>query len=165
MQGASPDISSVGTRATIEYFVHGLSFGVGTANQTNLQCFMTSSMPFDGVGSSGLGRYYGKYGFDSLSPKSRQVNPGVPGRCQARRTPARPTQNTRLRPWASGSPSATPTRSTKSTFSDGANYAIQDFWQHRTSRFYPLPRYHDLARDAEASNSARKTLAQPRTLA
>jgi aldehyde dehydrogenase (NAD+) len=41
---------------------------------------MTSSMPFDGVGSSGLGRYYGKYGFDSLSPKSRQVNPGVPGR-------------------------------------------------------------------------------------
>jgi aldehyde dehydrogenase (NAD+) len=43
-------------RATIEYFVHSLSFGGGAVNQTNLQCFMTSSMPFGGVGSSGLGR-------------------------------------------------------------------------------------------------------------
>ncbi len=26
-----------------------------------------NSMPFGGVGASGVGRYYGKYGFDALS--------------------------------------------------------------------------------------------------
>ena len=54
-------------QASIDKFVHGLSFGGGAVNQTMLQCFMTSSMPFGGVGASGLGRYYGKFGFDALS--------------------------------------------------------------------------------------------------
>lgn len=48
-------------------FTQSFSFGGGAINQTMIQCFMTSSMPFGGVGASGLGRYYGKYGFDSLS--------------------------------------------------------------------------------------------------
>ena len=51
----------------IDHLLYSLSFGGGAVNQTMLQCFMTVSMPFGGVGSSGLGRYYGKYGFDSLS--------------------------------------------------------------------------------------------------
>lgn len=63
-------------QANIDTFLHSLSFGGGAVNQTMLQCFMTSSMPFGGVGPSGLGRYYGKYGFDSLShAKSIIVSP------------------------------------------------------------------------------------------
>ncbi|WP_208449723.1 hypothetical protein [Burkholderia ambifaria] len=35
-------------------------------NQTNLHCWI-DSLPFGGVGSSGMGKYYGKAGFDALS--------------------------------------------------------------------------------------------------
>ncbi len=62
--------------ATVDRFVHELSFGGGAVNQTMLQCVLAEYLPFGGVGASGLGRYYGKYGFDSLSyMKSVVVSP------------------------------------------------------------------------------------------
>jgi aldehyde dehydrogenase (NAD+) len=62
--------------ATVDRFVQGLSFGGGAVNQTGLQCVLTEYLPFGGVGASGLGRYYGKYGFDSLSyMKSVVISP------------------------------------------------------------------------------------------
>jgi aldehyde dehydrogenase (NAD+) len=50
----------------IDRFSKELSFGGGAVNQVNIHLFV-ESMPFGGVGSSGIGRYYGKYGFDMLS--------------------------------------------------------------------------------------------------
>lgn len=50
----------------IDRFSQELSFGGGAVNQVNIHLFV-ESMPFGGVGSSGMGRYYGKYGFDMLS--------------------------------------------------------------------------------------------------
>jgi hypothetical protein len=40
-------------------------FGGGCVNQNNLHCWIDSS-PFGGVGNSGMGKYYGKAGFDAL---------------------------------------------------------------------------------------------------
>lgn len=41
-----------------------------------LQCLLSEYPPFGGVGLSGLGRYYGKYVFDSLSHmKSVVISP------------------------------------------------------------------------------------------
>jgi aldehyde dehydrogenase (NAD+) len=51
---------------TIAYLLNTLSFGGGSVNQVNVQLFI-ETMPFGGVGSSGLGHYYGKYGYDSLT--------------------------------------------------------------------------------------------------
>ncbi|MFM0758010.1 aldehyde dehydrogenase family protein [Paraburkholderia strydomiana] len=53
--------------AVVNRLLQTLSFGGGAVNQTMVQCLLSSSLPFGGVGPSGLGRYYGKYGFDSLS--------------------------------------------------------------------------------------------------
>lgn len=53
--------------SVVNRFLQALSFGGGAVNQTMVQCLMSASLPFGGVGPSGLGRYYGKYGFDSLS--------------------------------------------------------------------------------------------------
>lgn len=50
----------------IDYFLTNLSFGGGCVNQTNLHCWV-DSLPFGGVGNSGMGKYYGKAGFDALS--------------------------------------------------------------------------------------------------
>src|SRR5258706_1562893 len=50
----------------IKYFLNSLSFGGGAVNQVNIHLYI-ESMPFGGVGSSGIGNYYGKYGFDTLS--------------------------------------------------------------------------------------------------
>lgn len=50
----------------IETLVEALPFGGGSVNQTMLQV-MFPALPFGGVGASGMGRYYGKAGFDSLS--------------------------------------------------------------------------------------------------
>lgn len=50
----------------IDLFINSVPFGGGCVNQINLQTFFTS-MPFGGVGTSGMGKYFGKYGFDSLS--------------------------------------------------------------------------------------------------
>ena len=54
-------------QATIDRLLASLSFGGGAVNQTMVHCLLTASLPFGGVGLSGLGRYYGKYGFDALS--------------------------------------------------------------------------------------------------
>ena len=60
---------------TIDRFVHSLSFGGGAVNEVNIQLFI-ETMPFGGVGSAGMGHYYGKYGFDTLThAKSVLVSP------------------------------------------------------------------------------------------
>nr|HMS41093.1 aldehyde dehydrogenase family protein [Pyrinomonadaceae bacterium] len=51
---------------TIDYVLNAVSFGGGCINQTNLHCWI-DSLPFGGVGYSGMGKYYGKAGFDALS--------------------------------------------------------------------------------------------------
>ena len=51
---------------TIDRFIGELSYGGGAVNQVNINVFV-ESMPFGGVGPSGMGHYYGKYGFDMLS--------------------------------------------------------------------------------------------------
>jgi aldehyde dehydrogenase (NAD+) len=50
----------------IDYVLNAISFGGGCINQTNLHCWI-DSLPFGGVGMSGMGKYYGKAGFDALS--------------------------------------------------------------------------------------------------
>ena len=62
-------------QAAIDRFVAELSFGGGAVNQTNIHLFV-ESMPFGGVGTSGMGHYYGKYGFDMLThAKSMLISP------------------------------------------------------------------------------------------
>jgi aldehyde dehydrogenase (NAD+) len=47
----------------------------GSLNQTNVRLFV-GTMPFGGVGSSGIGHYYGKYRFDPLThAKSILISP------------------------------------------------------------------------------------------
>ena len=59
----------------IDVFVGRLSFGGGAVNQTNVQLFV-ETMPFGGVGASGIGQYYGKFGFETLThAKSILVSP------------------------------------------------------------------------------------------
>lgn len=53
-------------QATIDQILGGISFGGGCINQTNLHCWI-DNLPFGGVGNSGMGKYYGKAGFDALS--------------------------------------------------------------------------------------------------
>jgi aldehyde dehydrogenase (NAD+) len=62
-------------KATIEHFLASLSFGGGAINEVNVHLFV-ETMPFGGVGNSGIGNYYGKYGFDSLThAKSVLISP------------------------------------------------------------------------------------------
>lgn len=51
---------------SIDRVLQSVSFGGGAVNQTNVSLFV-QSMPYGGVGSSGIGNYYGKYGYDSLT--------------------------------------------------------------------------------------------------
>lgn len=53
-------------QANIDYFINSVSFGGGCVNQTNLHCWI-DNLPFGGVGYAGMGKYYGKAGFDVLS--------------------------------------------------------------------------------------------------
>lgn len=58
----------------IDHFLASLSFGGGAINQVNVHLFV--KMPFGGVGSSGIGQYHGKDGFNALThPKSILVSP------------------------------------------------------------------------------------------
>jgi aldehyde dehydrogenase (NAD+) len=50
----------------IDHFLSSLSFGGGAINQVNIHLFV-ETMPFGGVGYSGMGHYYGKAGFDALT--------------------------------------------------------------------------------------------------
>jgi aldehyde dehydrogenase (NAD+) len=60
---------------TIDRFIGGLSFGGGAVNQVNIHLFV-ESMPFGGTGAAGMGHYYGKHGFDTLShAKSIFISP------------------------------------------------------------------------------------------
>lgn len=65
-------------RRTIDLVLARLSFGGGCINQTNLHCWI-DSLPFGGVGNSGMGKYYGKAGFDALSNTKAMLigNPDV----------------------------------------------------------------------------------------
>jgi aldehyde dehydrogenase (NAD+) len=59
----------------IDRVLQSVSFGDGAVNQTNVFLFI-ESMPYGGVGSSGIGNYYGKYGYDSLThAKSVLISP------------------------------------------------------------------------------------------
>jgi aldehyde dehydrogenase (NAD+) len=59
----------------INRVLQSLSFGGGAVNQTNIFLWI-ESMPYGGVGTSGIGNYYGKYGYDSLThAKSILVSP------------------------------------------------------------------------------------------
>jgi aldehyde dehydrogenase (NAD+) len=59
----------------IDRVLESLSFGGGAVNQTNVFLFI-ESMPYGGVGTSGIGNYYGKYGYDSLThAKSVLISP------------------------------------------------------------------------------------------
>jgi aldehyde dehydrogenase (NAD+) len=59
----------------IDHFLASLSFGGGAINQVNVHLFI-ETMPFGGVGYSGIGHYYGKAGFDALThAKSILVSP------------------------------------------------------------------------------------------
>jgi aldehyde dehydrogenase (NAD+) len=66
------------SQATIDHVLASLSFGGGCVNQTNLHCWI-DSLPFGGVGNSGMGKYYGKAGFDALSNTKAMLigNPDV----------------------------------------------------------------------------------------
>lgn len=50
----------------IDAFLNSVPFGGGAINQTNLHCWI-ETLPFGGVGMSGIGKYYGKTGFDLFS--------------------------------------------------------------------------------------------------
>jgi len=60
---------------TIDYLLKSLSFGGGAVNQVNVYLYI-ETMPFGGIGNSGIGSYYGKDGFEALShPKSILISP------------------------------------------------------------------------------------------
>jgi aldehyde dehydrogenase (NAD+) len=62
-------------QAAIDRFLSELSFGGGAVNQVNIHLFI-GTMPFGGVGYSGMGHYYGRYGFDCLThAKSILISP------------------------------------------------------------------------------------------
>ena len=62
-------------QSTIARFINELSFGGGAVNQVNINVFVVT-MPFGGTGPSGMGHYYGKYGFDMLThAKSMLISP------------------------------------------------------------------------------------------
>lgn len=65
-------------QSTIDQVLTSLSFGGGCVNQTNLHCWI-DRLPFGGVGDSGIGKYYGKAGFDALSNAKAMLigNPNV----------------------------------------------------------------------------------------
>lgn len=67
-----------GDEQAIAQVLGSLSFGGGCVNQTNLHCWI-DSLPFGGVGNSGIGKYYGKAGFDALSNTKAMLigNPDV----------------------------------------------------------------------------------------
>src|SRR5580692_3962732 len=60
---------------TVDRFIGELSFGGGGVNLVNVYLFV-ETMPFGGSGPSGIGHYYGKYGFDALThAKSMLISP------------------------------------------------------------------------------------------
>jgi aldehyde dehydrogenase (NAD+) len=66
------------SQGAVDQVLASLSFGGGCVNQTNLHRWI-DSLPFGGVGNSGMGRYYGKAGFEALSNTKAMLigNPDV----------------------------------------------------------------------------------------
>jgi aldehyde dehydrogenase (NAD+) len=52
----------------IQQILHEVSFGGGCVNDSVMH-ISNSNLPFGGVGTSGIGNYHGKYGFDAFSHK------------------------------------------------------------------------------------------------
>jgi aldehyde dehydrogenase (NAD+) len=83
---------------TIDRFVGELSFGGGAVNQVNVHLFV-ETMPFGGVGASGMGHYYGKDGYNSLThAKSMLVSPPNV-EIEHLLPPYTPEKNTALKLW------------------------------------------------------------------
>jgi aldehyde dehydrogenase (NAD+) len=62
-------------QATIDRFIGELSFGGGAVNQTNIHLFI-ETMPFGGVGPAGMGHYYGRDGYNTLThAKAMLISP------------------------------------------------------------------------------------------
>ena len=57
---------------TAKYIIKSISYGGGCINDVILQV-SNHYMPFGGVGSSGIGSYHGKFGFDTFSHKKSIV--------------------------------------------------------------------------------------------
>ena len=85
-------------QSAIDRFTGELSFGGGAVNQVNVNVYV-ESMPFGGVGSSGIGHYYGKYGFDALThAKSMLISPPDVA-IEHLFPPFTPEKNARLQTW------------------------------------------------------------------
>jgi aldehyde dehydrogenase (NAD+) len=83
---------------TIDRFIGELSYGGGAVNQVNIHLFI-ETMPFGGVGSAGMGHYYGKYGFDMLThAKSLLISPPDVG-IDHLFPPYSPVKNAELKLW------------------------------------------------------------------
>jgi aldehyde dehydrogenase (NAD+) len=54
------------SRKTENYFIENIRFGGGAVNN-GLIHLGNPNLPFGGVGSSGMGMYHGKYGFDTFT--------------------------------------------------------------------------------------------------
>lgn len=63
-------------KAFVEKMISTFSFGGGVINDV-LVHFGNSKLPFGGVGASGLGRYHGKYGFDTFSHQKSVMKRGT----------------------------------------------------------------------------------------
>jgi aldehyde dehydrogenase (NAD+) len=60
---------------SIDRVLQSRSFGGGAVNRTNVFLFI-ESIPYGGVGTSSIRKYYGKYGYDSLThAKSVLISP------------------------------------------------------------------------------------------
>ena len=57
---------------TAKHIINSISYGGGCINDVILQV-SNHYMPFGGVGSSGMGSYHGKFGFDTFSHKKSIV--------------------------------------------------------------------------------------------
>jgi aldehyde dehydrogenase (NAD+) len=63
------------SQKNIDAFLNSVSFGGGCVNNTNIHCWL-GGLPFGGVGSSGMGKYFGKHSFLTFSnQKSMLVSP------------------------------------------------------------------------------------------
>ncbi|XP_037953805.1 aldehyde dehydrogenase family 3 member B1 isoform X1 [Teleopsis dalmanni] len=56
------------TNSTIKEFMKNTTSGGFSSNETIMHCGV-DTLPFGGVGFSGMGRYHGKYGFDTFTHK------------------------------------------------------------------------------------------------
>lgn len=62
-------------KATQHQFMHNLAFGGGCINDTIMH-IASSTLPFGGVGNSGMGAYHGKYSFQTFSHAKAVVKRG-----------------------------------------------------------------------------------------